>query len=287
MPTVMVSKRGEARIVYGHPWVFRSDVARADGAGEGSVVRVIGHQGRALGHAFHSSRSEIRLRMLTRAEDAAAVLRRRPPRRRHRLARDDRPRGGGVPRRARRGRRPALAGGGPLRRLPGGADPVPGHRGPEGRDRGAISSRACSRKGVLERNDPRVRTLEGLEQRVGLLHGQVPDLVEVTENGVRLEADLWKGQKTGLFLDQRENHAMAAQLRARAGARRLHLQRRVRAPGLAAGGRGAGGGRLRGRAGAGAAQRGAQRHHQRRPCRRRTCSTCCTTSTPRGGSSTP
>jgi 23S rRNA (cytosine1962-C5)-methyltransferase len=64
-------------------------------------------------------------------------------------------------------------------------------------------------RGILERNDPRVRALEGLEPRVGVLHGEVPPLVTVSEGGVRFEADLWRGQKTGLFLDQRENHAMA------------------------------------------------------------------------------
>jgi 23S rRNA (cytosine1962-C5)-methyltransferase len=64
-------------------------------------------------------------------------------------------------------------------------------------------------KGILERNDPRVREREGLPSKVGVLHGEIPATVTVTENGVRFEADLWKGQKTGLFLDQRENHAMA------------------------------------------------------------------------------
>jgi 23S rRNA (cytosine1962-C5)-methyltransferase len=64
-------------------------------------------------------------------------------------------------------------------------------------------------RGVLERNDPKVRRLEGLDQRVGLLYGEVPETVEIEEAGVRFEADLWKGQKTGLFLDQRENHLAA------------------------------------------------------------------------------
>ena len=64
-------------------------------------------------------------------------------------------------------------------------------------------------RGILERNDPRVRAHEGLASQVGVLHGEVPETVTVSENGVRLEADLWRGQKTGLFLDQRENHAMA------------------------------------------------------------------------------
>ena len=64
-------------------------------------------------------------------------------------------------------------------------------------------------RGILERNDPRVRELEGLERRVSLLHGEVPDVVPVEIGGVRFHADLWRGQKTGLFLDQRENHLMA------------------------------------------------------------------------------
>lgn len=64
--------------------------------------------------------------------------------------------------------------------------------------------------GVLARNDPRVRLLEGLEQRVELLHGQVPESVVVREGQIEYEADLWHGQKTGLFLDQRENRVAAA-----------------------------------------------------------------------------
>jgi len=66
-------------------------------------------------------------------------------------------------------------------------------------------------EGVLERNDPRVRTLEGLEQKVGLLRGSVPELVTVREGDLTVQADLWRGQKTGLFLDQRENHLAARQ----------------------------------------------------------------------------
>ncbi|HWX25350.1 MAG TPA: class I SAM-dependent rRNA methyltransferase, partial [Vicinamibacteria bacterium] len=65
-------------------------------------------------------------------------------------------------------------------------------------------------RGVLERNDLRVRLLEGLDQRVSPLHGEVPPTIEVEEGGIVYEVDLWKGQKTGLFLDQRENHRAAA-----------------------------------------------------------------------------
>ena len=66
--TVAVSRKGETRIQRGHPWVFRSDVTRDQGVAPGSVVRVEGPQGRHLGYAFYSSRSEIRLRMIQRGE---------------------------------------------------------------------------------------------------------------------------------------------------------------------------------------------------------------------------
>jgi 23S rRNA (cytosine1962-C5)-methyltransferase len=65
-------------------------------------------------------------------------------------------------------------------------------------------------RGVLARNDPKVRRLEGLEERVDLLAGEIPETVAVREGDVTFQADLRRGQKTGLFLDQRENHAVAA-----------------------------------------------------------------------------
>jgi 23S rRNA (cytosine1962-C5)-methyltransferase len=65
-------------------------------------------------------------------------------------------------------------------------------------------------RGILARNDPRARVLEGLEQRVDVVAGDVPESVTVTETGVEYDVDLRRGQKTGLFLDQRENRAAAA-----------------------------------------------------------------------------
>jgi 23S rRNA (cytosine1962-C5)-methyltransferase len=64
-------------------------------------------------------------------------------------------------------------------------------------------------RGILARNDPRVRLLEGLEQRVEAVYGEVPDRIEVREGAVTYEVDPWRGQKTGLFLDQRENREAA------------------------------------------------------------------------------
>jgi 23S rRNA (cytosine1962-C5)-methyltransferase len=64
--------------------------------------------------------------------------------------------------------------------------------------------------GILARNDPKVRVLEGLEQTVEVLHGSVPESVAVREGPVEYDVDLRRGQKTGLFLDQRENREAAA-----------------------------------------------------------------------------
>ena len=64
--------------------------------------------------------------------------------------------------------------------------------------------------GIWERNDVPVRRLEGLEQTTGLLYGEVPDRVEMVENGVQFWVDVKEGQKTGFFLDQKENRAAIA-----------------------------------------------------------------------------
>jgi 23S rRNA (cytosine1962-C5)-methyltransferase len=73
----------------------------------------------------------------------------------------------------------------------------------------SILAELFSPRGILERNDPRVRDLEGLDRRVSLLFGEVPAEVEATRNRIRFLHDLHKGQKTGGFLDQRENHRAA------------------------------------------------------------------------------
>jgi len=67
-----------------------------------------------------------------------------------------------------------------------------------------------SPKGILARNDPKVRGLEGLEQTVTVVYGEIPDIVQVREGEVHYRADLRHGQKTGLFLDQRENRVAAS-----------------------------------------------------------------------------
>ena len=205
---VVVSRRGEARIERGHPWVFRSDVQQDGGASPGAIVRVAGVRGEPLGFAFWSSRSEIRLRMVERGETLPEDFWRA------RIGR------------ALRWRETVAAGAEAYRVVHGEGDLLPSLVVDRYRDWLAVQtlSQATERakpeivaalvdllqpKGILERNDPRVRALEGLEPAVSVLHGEVPETVEVNEGDVRFRADLRRGQKTGLFLDQRENHLAA------------------------------------------------------------------------------
>jgi 23S rRNA (cytosine1962-C5)-methyltransferase len=205
---VVVSRKGEARIEGGHPWVFRSDVLKDGGATPGAIVRVANARGAPLGFALWSSRSEIRLRMIERSDVLPEDFWR---------ARIER---------ALAWRTTVAAGAEAYRVVHGEGDALPSLIVDRYGDSLVLQtlSQATERakqeivaalvdllapRGILERNDPRVRTLEGLEPAVSVLHGEVPEAVEVSEGEVRFRVDLRKGQKTGLFLDQRENHLAA------------------------------------------------------------------------------
>jgi 23S rRNA (cytosine1962-C5)-methyltransferase len=206
--TVIVNRRAEQRWAAGHPWIFRSDVLERAGASAGAV-RVQSGKGRPIGVALWSPKSEISLRMMDRdplAEIDAAWWHRRI--------------GAAVRRRAE------VAGVATAYRLVHGeADGCPSlvcDRYGEhlvvqllsaGVDHfqeeivGALIE-LVRPAGILARNDVPVRAKEGLPRGVETLHGQVPREIEVEENGVRYLAAPWDGQKTGAFLDQRENRAL-------------------------------------------------------------------------------
>jgi 23S rRNA (cytosine1962-C5)-methyltransferase len=209
MANVTVTRRGEDRILSGHPWVYRSDIAQAHAA-PGDVVTVTGARGRTLGDALFSDRSEITIRMLTRGDVRADddLLR-------SRLAQ------------AIRFRESLKIDATAFRLVHGEADLLPSlvvdryadycviQSLSQGMDRlelrmAALLAELTRVRGVLARNDPRVRLLEGLEKRVEVVHGEVPQTIEVREGHVHYVVDPFRGQKTGLFLDQRENRAAAA-----------------------------------------------------------------------------
>jgi 23S rRNA (cytosine1962-C5)-methyltransferase len=206
--SVVISARGEDRLHAGHPWIYRTDVADARATG-GDVVVVRGPRNRVLGRALFSDRSQIALRVIEQTERADDHWLR------NRLA-------------AAISFRTSLnIDADAYRLVHGEADLLPSlivdrygdylvvQALSQGTDRlmpevVVALQDLLAPKGILARNDPRARVLEGLEQRVDVLAGDVPETVGVTELGIEYDVDLRHGQKTGLFLDQRENRAAAA-----------------------------------------------------------------------------
>jgi 23S rRNA (cytosine1962-C5)-methyltransferase len=205
----IISGRGEERVRLGHPWIYRSDLVEVSAA-PGDVVDVLGRRRRLLGRAFYSSASQIALRMLARGDVAidAAFWRARLE--------------------AALGfRRTLIIDATAFRVVHAEADLLPSlivdqygeylvvQTLSQGSDRALpdvlpLLVEMTGARGVLARNDPRVRRLEGLDQTVAVVHGDVPQSIVVREGQVEFDVDLWRGQKTGLFLDQRENRAAAA-----------------------------------------------------------------------------
>jgi 23S rRNA (cytosine1962-C5)-methyltransferase len=203
--SVVISTKGVERLRSGHPWVYRSDVRSAQ-AEAGAIVRVMDERGRFHGRAFYSDKSQIAVRLLTRENvpvDRAFFAERL--------------------RRAAAYRETIVENTDAYRLVHGEADLLPSIVIDRYGDYLVVQtlSQASERqknliveilveqfspKGILERNDPRVRLLEGLPQSVGVLHGEVPAEILAKENGITFVYDLAKGQKTGSFLDQRENH---------------------------------------------------------------------------------
>ena len=210
MPTAILKPRGEDRVRGGHPWVYRSDVADVVDADAGAIVEVRGPRNRLLGHALFSDQSQITIRMISRGETTIDEAFWR--------ARLDT---------AIRFRDSLQINATAFRLVHGEADLLPSlivdryddylvmQTLSQGMDRLAptlvkLLAEMTGAKGILARNDPKVRTLEGLDQKVEIMYGVVPETISVYEAGITYSVDPWHGQKTGLFLDQRENREAAA-----------------------------------------------------------------------------
>jgi 23S rRNA (cytosine1962-C5)-methyltransferase len=231
----VVSAKGARRWQQGHPWIYKSDVVRRPGAPAG-LVRVHDTHGKPLGSALWSPRSEISLRLL----DANPAARIDAEWWRTRIA-------------TCVARRASIATDANAYRLVyGEGDALPSliadrydrwvvvqlmSAGLEAFREDIVDALQDTVRpaGILARNDVPLRKKEGLPLASALLRGEVPNSVEVVEHGVRYLAALWEGQKTGAFLDQRENRAFIGSLaRGRAldcfsyhGSFALHLARKA------------------------------------------------------------
>ncbi len=210
MPDVRVTVKGLRWWRRGHPWIYRDDLVKAPREGAGDIVRVLGPAGEFLGQYFYNPGSKIALRLVCTEE--------RPVDRTWWMTRLQ----AAIAYRARVVQESTA-----YRVLSSEADGFPGLIV----DRyGDVLVLQCTALGmaqqlpiivdllkellqpmaIVARHDMAVRALEGLPQETALLHGERPGPVEIREGEARFLVDVWTGQKTGWYLDQRENRLAAA-----------------------------------------------------------------------------
>ncbi|MBQ4075043.1 MAG: class I SAM-dependent rRNA methyltransferase [Clostridia bacterium] len=210
MADVILLPGKEKRVYSGHPWVFRSDIARTKGdPAPGDTVRITASNGRFLAMAVYNPASQIALRIVSRKDEVidADFIRRKV--------------------KAAVDYRRLFADLASCRLIFAESDGLPAVIVDSF---GGVLSLQClclgmekykdaicdalmdelHPLGIYERGDVPVRELEGLPQVTGVLRGNVPDRVQMEENGVKFWVDVKNGQKTGFFLDQKENRAAIA-----------------------------------------------------------------------------
>jgi len=206
---ITLRKTRETRVRSGHPWLYASEIERVEGDQAAGIADIYSSKGTFLGRALYNPKSQISLRMLTMHDepiDADFFARR------IKTAWDY---------------RKLFCDENSCRAIYGEADFLPGLVVDKFGDvlvmqvlsmgmemwKGTlvdILAEVIRPAGIYERNDVPVRRLEGLEETTGLLYGTVPDRVEMRENGILYSVDVKQGQKTGFFLDQKENRAAIA-----------------------------------------------------------------------------
>ena len=207
MAKVTLRKTRETRVRGGHPWIYASEIEKVEGTFEnGDIVDVADYRGKFIGRGFYNPQSQISLRILTRNDEPCD---RDFFARRIQEAWDY---------------RRLLCDPMSCRLIYSESDFLPGLVVDKFADVLVLQSLSLGIErlkdmicdllmeivqpaGIWERSDVPVRRLEGLEQTTGLLRGEVPDEVEMVENGIRFLVDVKRGQKTGFFLDQKQNRA--------------------------------------------------------------------------------
>lgn len=212
MGRLIISNKGLSWFQKGHPWIFRDDLEKIEDAAPGSIVNLETKRGAFLAQGFYSDRSKIAFRFLSRKHDKIEI-----PFWRERIEQ------------AHRFREIAVHHTNAYRLIYGESDGIPSLIVDRYGDHLIVQTLSQGSERILEvitqvlierfrpasiilRNDLAVRSLEGLPQEKKILHGEPPPQVEVFEGDIRYQVDLWNGQKTGAYLDQRENHLYAGTL---------------------------------------------------------------------------
>jgi 23S rRNA (cytosine1962-C5)-methyltransferase len=212
MGRLIVSSKGLAWHQKGHPWIFRDDLESIQDADPGALVVLETKKGRFLAQGFYSDRSKIAFRLVSRSsEDLDARFWKSRIEEAHRY------------------RQRVVTDTNAYRLIYGESDGFPSLIADRYGDHLAVQTLSRGAESILEtvvaafrelfqplsillRNDLSVRGLEGLPREKKVLHGAPPARVEVFEGNIRYEVDLWGGQKTGAYLDQRENRLRAGRL---------------------------------------------------------------------------
>jgi len=209
MAQVRISNRGAKRIRQGHLWVYRSDVRETTDVEGGAIVRAVDEAGNLVGQAFYSDASEIALRFLATRDEKIDrewwISRlRRCRERRAAISHET------------NAYRLVYSEGDLLSSLI--VDVYDNVFVIQTLSQGAEQIKALlvelivqefKPKVVVERNDARIRELEGLDLRSSVLFGEAPEEIEIKQHGARFIVTPLSGQKTGAFLDQRENYLAA------------------------------------------------------------------------------
>ena len=207
MKTIRVNKRGADRVRQGHLWIYKSDLVDV-AAGGGSIVTVKDERGNFIGQALFSDSSQIALRLLTQSKEEidrewwrrrikeAAARRHIPPdTNAYRLIYSE---GDLLPSLIVDRYDDVLV----VQTLSQGTDAIKSLLI-------EILIEEFNPRAVIERNDARVRELEGLPLLAGQVYGEAPEELEILQHGLRFRVEPLGGQKTGSFLDQRENRLAA------------------------------------------------------------------------------
>ena len=211
MTKITLRKTRETRVRSGHPWLYASEIERVEGESAAGVAEVYSAKGTFLARALYNPASQIALRILTTHDEPidADFFARRV--------------------RTAWAYRQRFCDVNSCRAIYAEADFLPGlvvdkfggvlvvqvlSLGMElwKRELTDILVEVIRPEGIYERNDVPVRRLEGMQETTGLLYGDVPDRVPMVENGIVYAVDVKHGQKTGFFLDQKENRAAIAPL---------------------------------------------------------------------------